>query len=216
MLQPDAVRAVLHQRPPASQSPPPSSTLTGLPTQSTDGVSATIAPATLPGATAQSPAIPRSFTLPLPGPDRTLVDPRPGMALANQRSNGPARPQVDPSLANDLPRLWAKLLEVSQDNRRMRVVLGDLTPVSLHELVLTLRPAPSALLAAKSQQSEIETQLLQLVGKRVAIDLIEPAPQETAISNAPTVESVSAHPLIAQAVELLGGKVIGVQPRRKP
>ena len=138
------------------------------------------------------------------------------MALANQRSSGPARPQVDPSLANDLPRLWAKLLEVSQDNRRMRVVLGDLTPVSLHELVLTLRPAPTALLAAKSQQSEIETQLLQLVGKRIAIDLIEPAPQESAANDTPTVESVSTHPLIAKAVELLGGKVIGVQPRRKP
>lgn len=98
----------------------------------------------------------------------------------------------------------------------MRVVLGDLTPVSLHELVLTLRPAPTALLAAKSQQSEIETQLLQLVGKRIAIDLIEPAPQESAASDTPTVESVSTHPLIAKAVELLGGKVIGVQPRRKP
>lgn len=137
------------------------------------------------------------------------------MALSTQRTGAPSRSQVDASLATDLPRLWAKLLESTQDNRRVRVVLAELTPVSLHELVLTLRPAPSALLAAKSQQSEIETQLLHLVGKRIAIDLIEPAPAETAANVAPTVESISTHPLVAKAVELLGGKVIGVQPRRK-
>ncbi len=98
----------------------------------------------------------------------------------------------------------------------MRVVLADLTPVSLHELVLTLRPAPSAMLAAKSQQGDIEVLILNLVGKRIAIDLIEPAQQEVAATNTPTLETISAHPLIARAVELLGGKVIGVQPRKKP
>lgn len=140
------------------------------------------------------------------------------MALSGSRGDAgapQAREAIDPTLADDLPRLWAKVLAAAQDNRRVRVVLADLTPVSLHEQVLSLRPAPSAMLAAKSQKGEIETMLLRLVGKRIAIDLIELAQEQSVATNTSTIETVSTHPLVAKAVELLGGKVIGVQPRRK-
>jgi len=114
--------------------------------------------------------------------------------------------------------LWARLIELSAESRRLRVLLADLTPESVSPEELVLVPHPSVTLAANTLRGELQSLVLRATGRRLAITYKSPEPAATAAIDQPTlptIEAMSSHPLVKQALELTGGKVIGVQPRKR-
>lgn len=126
--------------------------------------------------------------------------------------------EPDAALLQNLKALWTRLLEASIDSRRLRVLLADLTPESVSPEELVLVPHPSVTLAANTLRAELQTLVLRVTGRRLAITYKAAEPAAAAAVDQPalpTVEAMSAHPLVKQALELTGGKVIGVQPRKR-
>jgi hypothetical protein len=124
----------------------------------------------------------------------------------------------DAALLQDVKSLWARLIELSAESRRLRVLLADLTPESVSPEELVLVPHPSVTLAANTLRAELQSLVLRATGRRLAISYKSPEPAAAAPIDQPalpTVETMSAHPLVKQALELTGGKVIGVQPRKR-
>jgi hypothetical protein len=104
------------------------------------------------------------------------------------------------------------MLGAASDNRRLRVMLAELAPTTLDGNALMLSPAANAALAAERMRGDIEALARRLTGVDVSVVISKPdAPAGGPIAS---VESVAEHPLVKHAVELFGGRVIGVQPRR--
>ncbi|GEM_PF-1343172 len=126
---------------------------------------------------------------------------------------------ADAGLLQDVKALWARMLEAATESRRLRVLLADLTPESVTNEELVLVPHPSVLLAANTLRAELQSLVLRVTGRRVVITYRTPEATGSAevehASAAPTIEAMSEHPLVKQAMELTGGKVIGVQARKK-
>jgi hypothetical protein len=112
---------------------------------------------------------------------------------------------------------WAALMEAARDNRRLRVLLIDVMPVSWSGGTLTVRPStPVMALPIDAARADIG-QLANLVVPGTTSVALErdDAPQHAApVSTGPTAQEMSEHPLIKQAIELFGGKVTFVQPRK--
>jgi hypothetical protein len=125
---------------------------------------------------------------------------------------------ADAGLLQDLKGLWARLLEASGESRRLRVLLADLRPESVSSEELVVTPHPSVTLAANTLRGELQALVLRVTGRRIAINYKTaeakegPAVEQASVA---TIETMSAHPLVKQALELTGGKVIGVQPRKR-
>lgn len=116
-------------------------------------------------------------------------------------------------MARDKDRLWQAMLAAASDNRRLRVMLAELAPATLEHNALLLSPAANAALAAERMKGDIEALARRLTGIDLSVAIAKPqAPAEEA---APSTEAIAEHPLVKQAVELFGGRVIGVQPRRE-
>jgi hypothetical protein len=144
-----------------------------------------------------------------------------GALRAQQRMPGPPMPTPTPAATWDV--LWERIVLAAKENRRVRVVLEDLTPISWQGGVLSLRAAPGTQLAAESVRGEIISLANAQAGMpkgEPPIDVrVEPAsPLRTEgggeASPASAAELVALHPLVQQAVMLLGARVVGVQPRK--
>jgi len=106
----------------------------------------------------------------------------------------------------------------AQENRRLRVIVAELTPLSLEGGVLRVRPGLNMAVAAQALRGELAVLASQVNGASVEI-VIEAAsaPSTPALEdNGLSLESATQHPLIKQAVELFGARVVRVQPRKAP
>lgn len=113
---------------------------------------------------------------------------------------------------------WGALMDAARDNRRLRVLLIDVVPVAWSSGTLTLRPAtPVMALPIDAARVEIGS-LANLVVPGTTSVVLErdDAPQQAAapVSNLPTAQEMSEHPLIKHAIALFGGKVTFVQARK--
>lgn len=103
------------------------------------------------------------------------------------------------------------MLDSAQDNRRLRVVMADLTPLAWDAGVLTLRVVPTARLAAESLRAELTSLAQARAGRTLELRFDVPvAPSEPA---GPAFVAAE-HPLVKHAMELFGAKVVAVQPRK--
>jgi hypothetical protein len=142
-----------------------------------------------------------------------------GHALAPSTFSTQREIAADAGLLQDLKGLWARLLEASVESRRLRVLLADLRPESVSSEELVLVPHPSVTLAANTLRGELQSLVLRVTGRRIAINYKAAEAEAGAVpveqASVPTIETMSAHPLVKQALELTGGKVIGVQARKR-
>lgn len=109
-------------------------------------------------------------------------------------------------------------MDAARDNRRLRVLLIDVMPLSWSAGTLTVRPAtPVLALSIDAARAEIG-HLANLVVPGTTSVILErddtPQQAATPASNLPTAAEMSEHPLIKQAIELFGGKVTFVQARK--
>lgn len=159
---------------------------------------------------------------PVPRPRTPLVHEQPGAALLQQSSQPPASAPLvaKPELLRDLKALWSAVLERSQDpseHRRLRILLPDMTPLSLADGAITITTHPSLQHATRGVADELANLLRRLCGSDVRVVVQEPEVVEQAPAANPQDDAVriAEHPLIKHAVELFGGKIVGRQARKK-
>jgi len=112
--------------------------------------------------------------------------------------------------------LWSRLLEGAAPNRRLRIILAEARLESLSDSSAIILVKPTMLTSAQQLVPDLETLLSQLRAKPTRVEIkpdqaeIEPPLIETT----PRV-NIAEHPLVKQAVELFGGRIIGSGPRQR-
>lgn len=108
------------------------------------------------------------------------------------------------------------MLDVSQRFRRARVILSEARVAGVAGGVVSILVKPTLLGPAQQSISEIEAILSEVSGEALRVEVaLDELAAAAAVESAPTVD-IQNHPLVKQAIELFGGKVISTGPRRKP
>jgi hypothetical protein len=178
-----------------------------------------------PGATLSQRALPAPPQPPLPKPaPPAAVEPKNPLASAT-RLNGP--------LPSDPVKLWELVVGACASQHRMRMLVGNIKLIAKEEDRAILEVRSDLRTAAQSAERDLAALLSNAWGQDIKIDYLhnpeqsgEVGPAAAAAPNAAASTAHAAsdntprvpitdHPLIKQAVELFGAKVVGVQPRRK-
>jgi hypothetical protein len=140
-------------------------------------------------------------------------------------------------LPDDPLKLWEMVIGACATQHRMRMLVGNMKLLKVDNDLALLQVAEELRPTAASAQQELSALLSTAWGQtvRVEIESLSPAPpravpsgESPAAQSAPTPASqpagsdirlptsdIASHPLIKQAIDLFGARVIGVQPRRK-
>lgn len=95
------------------------------------------------------------------------------------------------------------------------MLFADLRPLGFAPGVLRAHVPAGMKPAAESLLPEITALLRATVGDEAArVELV--APEVTLARAEPASASIAEHPLVKEAIELLGARVVGVYPRTKP
>ncbi len=128
-------------------------------------------------------------------------------------------------LPEDPVALWSMVVEACQKQHRMRMLVGGLKLVTKDDERAVLAVSDEMRTAAQSAERDLCTLLSVAWGQSLKVELtsatgerLEAAPQ--AVKEAPPnpaapLPPIQDHPLIRDAVELFGAKVISTQPRKK-
>ncbi|HYE60827.1 MAG TPA: hypothetical protein VD997_02430 [Phycisphaerales bacterium] len=135
------------------------------------------------------------------------------------------------NLPEDPVALWNMVTEACQKQHRMRILVGSLKLVTKDEHKAVLEVSDEMRTAAQSAERDLCTLLSIAWGQNLAIELktasgekVEPLPKPAAATTSPgaapnppatPTTPISDHPLIKQATELFGAKIISTQPRKK-
>jgi hypothetical protein len=121
----------------------------------------------------------------------------------------------------------------------MRMLVGSMKLLRVDNDLATLQVAEEMRPAAATAQQDLSTLLSTAWGQPVRVEIeslppsppragpergastpaTQPAPAASTTQAAPAPpppSDISSHPLVKQAMELFGARVVGVQPRRKP
>lgn len=139
----------------------------------------------------------------------------------------PARVERGTPLA--LGELWSRARGSRELTPRVRRLMQALEPVSLEAGRLRARSAGTLSDVLRGGVGELEGLLGSVAGERVALEVIEeeaPAPAAPEGQELPgageggedrpeAAAELHQHPLVAQALEVFGGSVVRVEPRRE-
>lgn len=99
-------------------------------------------------------------------------------------------------------------------SRQMSVLLDELTPQSLSAEAVTLRAQGPFVAVARSRTPELEVLARRCAGSALRVEIVggeAAGPDEPATPQGPPPNE---HPLVLKALSLLGGRIVGVSPRR--
>jgi hypothetical protein len=130
-------------------------------------------------------------------------------------------------LPDDPVELWSMVINASQKQHRMRLLVGNLRLVSKDDERAVLAVSDEMRTAALSAERDLCTLLSVAWGQNLKIELTSasgerlestapppsPAAQEAAPQALPPIHD---HPLIKNAVELFGARIISTQARKRP
>jgi hypothetical protein len=112
-----------------------------------------------------------------------------------------------------LSEVWERVLEVAGERNSSRALVGPLKLVSVAPGKVSLTAdEPGQLAYARQRSEQIAGIFRQALGQAVKVTLqgdeeAEPAPMQTSAIDREALE----HPLVKQAVELFGGRVVSVE-----
>lgn len=115
---------------------------------------------------------------------------------------------------------WGKVLAAAGPNRRLRILLNDISLVSVENDVVVLAVSEALHGAARASEKELCGLLASAWDRAVKLELRQEG-GEAAATPAASQASINAnllalqeHPLVKQAMELFGAKVVSVQARK--
>ena len=130
-------------------------------------------------------------------------------------------------LPDDPVALWSMVVEACQKQHRMRLLVGNLKLVTKDDERAVLAVSDEMRTAAQSAERDLCTLLSVAWGQSLKVELTSsagerlesaaPPAEETPPAAAPAagLPPIHDHPLIKDAVELFGARVISTQPRKR-
>ncbi|MFA6044495.1 MAG: hypothetical protein WC718_05885 [Phycisphaerales bacterium] len=116
---------------------------------------------------------------------------------------------------------WGKVLAAAGPNRRLRILLNDISLVSVENDVVVLAVSEALHGAARANEKELCGLLATAWERAVKLELRQEGGEAAAATPAATqaainanLQAVQEHPLVKQAMELFGAKVVSVQARK--
>jgi hypothetical protein len=130
------------------------------------------------------------------------------------------------ALPEDPVALWNMVTDACQKQHRMRILVGSLKLVTKDDQKAVLEVTDEMRTAAQSAERDLCTLLSVAWGQELAIELktasgerVEPvvraAPAAEGQAPSAPAPAIGDHPLIKQAAELFGARIISTQPRKK-
>lgn len=116
---------------------------------------------------------------------------------------------------------WGKVLAAAGPNRRLRILLNDISLVSVENDVVVLAVSEALHGAARANEKELCGLLASAWERAVKLELRQEGGGAAAATAGATqaainanLQAVQEHPLVKQAMELFGAKVVSVQARK--
>lgn len=157
------------------------------------------------------------------GPPRPIVGPPSGSDAPHAAESATPGPKPQLSQAE----FWLELTRVASDNRRLRTILESVAFVSIVGQELTLAVTPVLLPVARGGMKDIEAIAGKVGGQPVRVVLqsggttaatadaagsaITPPKAQGSAADPPRGPDIRQHPLVKQAEELFGARVVKVQ-----
>lgn len=133
-------------------------------------------------------------------PSSAIIEPKPA-------------PNVDPSMS-----IWDRAIAACTANRRLRLLMQESKLAALEGGSAKVHVKPALLTIAQACAADMGVALSQAAGRTitVAIESDGPAPEATEVNLGTPLPSMAEHPLVKQAIELFGGRLLSAGPRKKP
>ncbi len=167
---------------------------------------------------------------PASAPSAAIIEPKPT----------PAPPTYLPPTPPDLAQLWSKVIRAEGISPLLRAVLINSSLTSFHAGKATIACLPRyatdankrwrlpiAELFAKESASTTPIEVIidapegalapatPSPSQPVTQSPVQPAPQASSAAPAQLLTNPSTHPLVQTAIELFGGRIVDIQPRKK-
>ncbi len=110
------------------------------------------------------------------------------------------------------PGFWPAVVGACASSRRVRLALEGSAVVERTDAGVTVRVAPAMVGTARASLDEIVQAASRVAGRAVAVALVAP---EASVAEAKPLAPPTEHPLVKQAMELFGARVVSVQARRE-
>lgn len=121
-------------------------------------------------------------------------------------------PSADPSMS-----IWDRAIAACTANRRLRLLMQESKLEALQGGLAKVLVKPALLTIAQACVADMGTALSQAAGRTITV-VIEsdgPAPEATEVSLGTPLPSMAEHPLVKQAIELFGGRLLSAGPRKR-
>lgn len=114
--------------------------------------------------------------------------------------------------------VWDRAIAACSANRRLRLLMQESKLVAMDENSARVLVKPALLTIARSCATDMEAALSQAAGTtlHVVIESDGPAPEAGEGQLATPMPSMAEHPLVKQAIELFGGRLVSAGPRKRP
>lgn len=125
----------------------------------------------------------------------------------------PPAPVAFTGNVDDLGQVWAALLRATAGNRVLATLLVDARPLSLSGHVLVVSIDATMKPALRARVGEAEAVLAKLRGRATRLMIDEGIDTGAGEPALPPAMPTADHPLVKQAIDALGARVMGVYPR---
>ncbi len=114
--------------------------------------------------------------------------------------------------------VWDRAIAACSANRRLRLLMQESKLVVMDQDSARVLVKPALLTIARSCATDMEAALSQAAGStiRVVIESDGPAPEANEGHPGTPMPSMAEHPLVKQAIELFGGRLLSAGPRKRP
>lgn len=113
--------------------------------------------------------------------------------------------------------MWNRVEQACGGNRRLEVLIGDMTLREATSDTAVVVVDPKLLGAARTHSRDLESALGAAFGRTMKIDLQPAATVEVATEQeaAKPRTNMQEHALVKQAIQLLNARIVSVGPRQK-
>ncbi|MEK6703347.1 MAG: hypothetical protein AABZ53_13870 [Planctomycetota bacterium] len=111
--------------------------------------------------------------------------------------------------------VWAGVREAASSSRYLGAMLSELELESFADGKATLIGPASIVSAAQTKLTDLEQLFARVTGRPIRVALRAHEPAAAAAREAPRAPAAD-HPLVRQAIEQLGARIVAVHPRSRP
>lgn len=113
--------------------------------------------------------------------------------------------------------VWDRAIASCTSNRRLRLLMQESKLAALEGGSAKVLVKPALLTIAHACSADMSALLSSAAGETIAVAIASdgPVPESNAVDLSVPLPSMAEHPLVKQAIELFGGRLLSAGPRKK-